>query len=96
MVCACGIRGLALVDFFWSEQRPRGRGGSFRNRAVRADRWVLRAGRDQFHLHFGARILHEQLRKHRISHHYEEFDDNHSFVDYRMELSLPWLYPEIL
>jgi len=51
---------------------------------------------DQFHLHFGARILHEHLRKLRIRHHYEEFADNHSSVDYRMDESLPWLYKRIM
>ena len=52
--------------------------------------------RDQFHLHFGARILHERLRKCHISHRYEEFDDNHSSIDYRMDVSLPWLYRRIM
>ena len=27
-----------------------------------------------------------------IAHHYEEFDDDHSDVDYRMDVSLPFLY----
>ncbi len=52
--------------------------------------------RDQFHLHFGARILHARLRKSRVSHRYEEFDDNHSSIDYRMDRSLPWLYKRIM
>jgi S-formylglutathione hydrolase FrmB len=51
--------------------------------------------RDQFHLHYGARILHARLRERRISHHYEEFDDNHSSIDYRMDQSLPWLYRKL-
>lgn len=52
--------------------------------------------RDQWHLHYGARIMHERLKKLRISHHYEEFDDNHSSIDYRMDVSLPWLYGRIM
>jgi S-formylglutathione hydrolase FrmB len=48
--------------------------------------------KDQFSLLYGARILHERLLDHGVSHHYEEFDDNHSGVDYRMDVSLPWLY----
>ena len=28
----------------------------------------------------------------RIRHHYEEFDDDHSDIDYRMDVSLPFLY----
>ena len=30
------------------------------------------------------------LRKHRIAHRYEEFDDTHSGIDYRMDVSLPF------
>jgi hypothetical protein len=51
--------------------------------------------RDQYHLHYGARILHERLREVRIPHHYEEFDDDHSSVGYRLDVSLPWLYEKI-
>lgn len=52
--------------------------------------------KDQWHLHYGARILHLRLRTLKISHHYEEFDDNHSSIDYRMDESLPWLYRKIM
>jgi S-formylglutathione hydrolase FrmB len=52
--------------------------------------------RDQYHLHYGARILHKRLREAKISHHYEEFDDDHSSVGYRLDVSLPWLYEKIL
>ena len=48
--------------------------------------------RDQYHLHFGARILSRQLAAHGIAHTYEEFDDTHSSIDYRMDVSLPFLY----
>lgn len=48
--------------------------------------------RDQYHLHYGARILSRELAKHRIAHTYEEFDDTHSSIDYRMDVSLPFLY----
>ena len=48
--------------------------------------------RDQYHLHFGARILSRELVRHGIRHTYEEFDDTHSSVDYRMDVSLPFLY----
>lgn len=52
--------------------------------------------RDQYHLHWGARMLHRRLREHRVPHHYEEFDDTHSGVDYRMDVSLPWLYRRLM
>jgi hypothetical protein len=48
--------------------------------------------RDQYHIHYGARILSKQLSLERIEHRYEEFDDNHSDIDYRMDVSLPFLY----
>ena len=48
--------------------------------------------RDQYHLHYGARLLSKRLAQHGIRHVYEEFDDNHSSIDYRMDVSLPYLY----
>lgn len=51
--------------------------------------------RDQYNLVFGARRLTRRLTALGIDHHYEEFDDNHSSVDYRMDVSLPWLYERL-
>jgi enterochelin esterase-like enzyme len=48
--------------------------------------------RDQYHIHYGARILSRRLAEAGIAHRYEEYDDNHSDVDYRMDVSLPFLY----
>ncbi|MEO8484767.1 MAG: alpha/beta hydrolase-fold protein [Betaproteobacteria bacterium] len=48
--------------------------------------------RDQYHLHFGARMLSLALARRGIRHVYEEFDDTHSSIDYRMDVSLPILY----
>jgi enterochelin esterase-like enzyme len=48
--------------------------------------------RDQYHIHYGCRLLSAALNKAGISHRYEEFDDDHSGVDYRMDRSLPFLY----
>jgi len=48
--------------------------------------------RDQYHIHYGARILSQRLAECGIRHRYEEFDDNHSDIDYRMDVSLPFLY----
>jgi S-formylglutathione hydrolase FrmB len=48
--------------------------------------------RDQYHIHFGARILSKRLQAADIKHTYEEFDDTHSSIDYRMDVSLPFLY----
>ena len=51
--------------------------------------------RDQYNLHFGARQLVEKLEKLGITHFYEEFDDTHSSIDYRMDVSLPFLYKSL-
>ena len=48
--------------------------------------------RDQFHIHYGTRILSKRLALAGVRHTYEEFDDDHSDVDYRMDISLPFLY----
>jgi S-formylglutathione hydrolase FrmB len=48
--------------------------------------------RDQYRLHYGARILSKRLTEAGVTHRYEEFDDTHSGIDYRMDVSLPFLY----
>ncbi|HEU4484973.1 MAG TPA: alpha/beta hydrolase-fold protein [Povalibacter sp.] len=47
--------------------------------------------RDQYHIHYGCRILSKRLSEAGIRHTYEEFDDTHSDIDYRMDVSLPFL-----
>ena len=48
--------------------------------------------RDQYRIHYGSRLMSKALAEHGVAHVYEEFDDNHSGIDYRMERSLPFLY----
>ncbi len=48
--------------------------------------------RDQYHIQYGSRILAQRLAEAGIRHRYEEFDDDHSDIDYRMDVSLPFLY----
>lgn len=48
--------------------------------------------RDQYHIHYGTRILSARLAAAGVRHRYEEFGDNHSDIDYRMDVSLPFLY----
>ena len=50
---------------------------------------------DQYALVYGARGLHRQLEAAGIDHHYEEFDDDHTAVDYRQDVSFPYLYDAI-
>ena len=51
--------------------------------------------RDQYNLVYGARQLSRKLEQLGIDHCYEEFQDNHSGIDYRMDVSLPFLYEAI-
>ena len=51
---------------------------------------------DQYHLQFGARILHKNLIDHGIKHVFEEFPDNHTDLEYRYDISLPFLVKSIL
>jgi enterochelin esterase-like enzyme len=48
--------------------------------------------RDQYRIHYGCRQLSRRLAAAGVAHRYEEFDDDHSDVDYRMDVSLPFLY----
>lgn len=50
---------------------------------------------DQYFLHYGAREFVRKLEALSIEHHYEEFDDNHSGIDYRMDRSLPFVYKRV-
>lgn len=46
---------------------------------------------DQYNLLYGARRMHQFLTANAVPHTYEEFPDNHSSIDYRMDVSLPIL-----
>jgi S-formylglutathione hydrolase FrmB len=46
---------------------------------------------DQYNLVYGARRMHRLLDRLDVPHTYEEFADDHSSVDYRMDISLPIL-----
>ena len=47
--------------------------------------------RDQYRIHYGSRILSLRLAGNGITHRYEEFDGTHSGIEYRMDVSLPFL-----
>ncbi len=46
---------------------------------------------DQYNILYGSRRIHKALEQKGVAHRYEEFPDNHSSVDYRMDISLPFL-----
>jgi hypothetical protein len=51
--------------------------------------------KDQYALLYGARQLQQRLESLGIEHRYEEFPDDHSSIDYRMDVSLPFLYDRL-
>ena len=53
--------------------------------------WLDAGNRDQYFIHYGTRELHHRFEKHGLAHRYEEFDGNHSSMDWRFDHSLPWL-----
>lgn len=53
--------------------------------------WIDCGTVDQFNLVYGARRLTKILARAGVAHIYEEFDDNHSSIDYRLDQSLPYL-----
>jgi hypothetical protein len=57
--------------------------------------WVECGSRDQYSIHYGTRILSNELNRYGIEHVYEEFPDSHSDLDYRLDHSLPYLYQAI-
>ncbi|NIA25884.1 MAG: enterochelin esterase, partial [Gammaproteobacteria bacterium] len=48
--------------------------------------------KDQYALVYGARTFAKALKEAGIEHRYEEFDDDHTGVDYRQDVSFPYLY----
>ncbi len=73
---------LRLIDRHDCQERLRGLAGLY-----------LDCGsRDQFGCQYGARAFVRRLERLAIAHRYEEFDDDHTGVDYRMDVSLPFLY----
>jgi enterochelin esterase-like enzyme len=46
---------------------------------------------DQYNLFYGSRRMHKRLTEMQVPHVYEEFPDDHTAVDYRMDRSLPIL-----
>jgi enterochelin esterase-like enzyme len=53
--------------------------------------WLDCGNRDQFRIHFGMRRFHRTLEKRGVPHVYEEYNDDHTDVDYRMDKFLPVL-----
>jgi S-formylglutathione hydrolase FrmB len=48
--------------------------------------------RDQYALVYGARALSARLTENDVEHRFDEFDDDHTAVDYRQDESFPFLY----
>jgi hypothetical protein len=46
---------------------------------------------DQYNIQFGTRQLVARLEEHAVKFHFEEFNGNHSGMDWRLDFSLPFL-----
>jgi len=53
--------------------------------------WIDAGNRDQYFIHYGTRELARLLDNYGVEFHFEEFDGTHSGMDWRLDLSLPWL-----
>lgn len=58
--------------------------------------WLDVGCRDQYHIQFGTRQLHHRLEELAVRHHFEEFEGNHSGIDWRLDESLPFLYRSLM
>ncbi|GAB4176828.1 MAG: alpha/beta hydrolase-fold protein [Wenzhouxiangellaceae bacterium] len=58
--------------------------------------WIDAGNRDQYFIQFGTRELHRRLQAAGVQHHYEEFDGDHSGMDWRFDHSLPWLLSRLV
>ncbi|MBO6757131.1 MAG: enterochelin esterase [Roseibium sp.] len=58
--------------------------------------WIDCGSVDQYNLVYGARRLTRKLSNSGVDHVYEEFEDNHSSIDYRLDRSLPALAKALL
>ncbi len=58
--------------------------------------WLDCGDVDQYNLVYGARRLHRKLEASGVQHVYQEFNDNHSSIDYRLDESLPFLVNSLL
>ncbi len=65
--------------------------------ALRSLRYLLIdcGTKDQYHLHFGARQMRAALLRFDVPCEFEEFPDNHSSIDYRIEFSMPRIYSSL-
>lgn len=58
--------------------------------------WIDCGYVDQYNLVYGARRLNRKLEAAGVEHVYQEFNDNHSSIDYRLDESLPFLANKLL
>lgn len=58
--------------------------------------WIDCGNVDQYNLVYGARRMNRKLDEAGVPHTYQEFDDNHSSIDYRLDVSLPYLAKALL
>lgn len=62
-----------------------------KNLAKLKTRFIDCGTRDQYHLHWGARIFAKRAKEAGVPFRHEEFDDDHSSISYRYDRSMPFL-----
>jgi len=58
--------------------------------------WIDVGRYDQYHIQFGTRELQQRLEELDVRHHFEQFQGNHSGIDWRLDESLPFLYQKMM
>ena len=76
----------------WLSNDPSNMVTQYQHALQSLDAFYLDAGnRDQYNIQFGTRLLSAKLEKLGIRHHYEEFEGTHSGMDWRLDVSLPYI-----
>lgn len=58
--------------------------------------WLDVGRYDQYNIQLGSRQLHQRLEELSVRHHFEQFEGNHSGIDWRLDQSLPYLYNSMM
>jgi predicted esterase len=62
-------------------------GENLKNKGVFIDVGI----KDEFNIQYGARIIHNKMKKMGIEHYYEEYEDGHMNTSYRLDISISFV-----
>lgn len=75
----------------WLEKDPVRMIERYQNNLMKTHVYMDVGIKDEFNIQFGMKILHNKMKKFGIPHYYEEFNDGHLNVSYRLDKSLPYI-----